>query len=89
MNDVAAKGPYQEIATKGTAIYDRIKPSFEPKENGKFMAIEVDSEKTYLGRTSAEALEKARTSNPGKIFYVVKVGFETAETLAHSLLSGS
>lgn len=89
MNDIAAQGPYQEIATKGNAIYDRIKSSYEPKENGKFLAIEVETSQTHMGRTSAEALEKARVAHPGKIFYVVKIGFETAETLAHSLFGGS
>ncbi|MBI2888853.1 MAG: hypothetical protein HYY10_02935 [Candidatus Liptonbacteria bacterium] len=79
--------PFEEVAEKGAVIYSKIKPKYEPKENGKFLAIETDSGKEYIGTTSAEALEKARVENPKKIFYVVKIGFESAETLAHSFLS--
>jgi len=85
MTEPAKTQPFQEIAEKGAAIYEKIKPKYEPGYNGKFLAIEVYSEKEYLGSTSAEALEKARTENPGKLFYVVKIGFGSAETLAHSL----
>lgn len=89
MMDLVRGTPLQDIAEKGSAIYSKIRVQFEPKENGKFLAIEPASEKTYLGNTSAEALEKARTENQGKVFYVVKVGFDAAETLAHTLFGRS
>lgn len=46
------------------------------------MAIDIDSKKTYLGITSVEALELARQNHPNKVFYVVKIGFDVAETMA-------
>jgi hypothetical protein len=76
----------QEIAEKGAKIYERIKVRYEPKENGKFLAIEIESEKEYLGNTSAEALELARENHPKKVFYVVKIGFDVAETMAKSFV---
>ena len=48
------------------------------------MAIEVDNEEVFLGNNSAEALELARAKYRDKIFYVVKIGSETAETLARA-----
>ncbi|MDO8518047.1 MAG: hypothetical protein Q7S26_02035 [bacterium] len=86
MNDLAKNMPFEEIAKKGEAIYERDKAFYEPQENGKFLAIETDSGRKYIASTSAEALEKAREENPGKLFYLVKIGFTSVETLSHSIL---
>ncbi|MEK7631933.1 MAG: hypothetical protein AAB445_03655 [Patescibacteria group bacterium] len=84
--ELIKKADIQQIAEKGAAIYEKVKVQFEPQDNGKFLAIDIDSEKVYLGTTSAEALELARKSHPEKVFYVVKVGFESAETLAKTFV---
>ena len=89
MTELAKNLPFQEIAEKGAAIYAAKKSEYEPKDNGNFLAIEVEQSKIYKGATSAEALEKARSENPGKLFYVVKIGSDSAETLAHSLVGRS
>lgn len=72
----------QKIAEGGAKIYERVKQGFEPQENGKFLAIDIDSADTYLGTTSSEAVEKARKAHPNKVFYLVKIGYSAAETLA-------
>lgn len=72
----------QRIAEEGAKIYDQIKVNYDPKEKGKFLAIDIDSKEAYLGNTSAEALELARQNHPNKVFYVVKIGFDVAETMA-------
>lgn len=76
----------QKIAEDGAKIYEKIKTNYDPKEKGKFLAIEIESEKVYLGNTSAEALELARQNHPNKVFYIVKIGFDVAETMARSLI---
>lgn len=70
------------IAERGARIYERIKVKYDPVEKGKFLAIEVETGDEFLGSTSAEALESARSKYPNKVFYVVKVGFDVAETMA-------
>jgi len=82
MNDQIKKANIDELVKKGTEVYDRVKDQYEPRYNGKFLVIEPDSEKVYLGDTSAEALVKARQENPNKLFYAAKIGFEAAETIA-------
>ncbi|PIV42075.1 MAG: hypothetical protein COX92_02685 [Candidatus Nealsonbacteria bacterium CG_4_10_14_0_2_um_filter_40_15] len=74
----------QKIAEEGAKIYEQIKVNYDPKERGKFLAIDIDSKKAYLGNTSAEALESARQNHSNKVFYVVKIGFDVAETMARS-----
>ncbi len=78
----------QHIAEEGVKIYSALKADYDPKERGRFLAIEIESKKAYLGDTSAEALELARSNHPQKIFYVVKIGFDVAETMARSFVDG-
>ena len=87
MDELIKKADINEIAKKGSAIYEKIKTQYEPKELGKFLAIDIDTETIYLGNSSAEAVEKARQENPGKVFYVVKIGFDVAEMIAQTLLN--
>lgn len=83
-DELIKKADIQKIAEEGSKIYDQVKVEYDPKEVGKFLAIDIESEQTYLGDTSAEALELARQNHPNKVFYVVKIGFDVAETMARS-----
>jgi hypothetical protein len=81
--ELIKKTDIREIAEKGSEIYDKLKAEFEPDRNGKFLAIDIDSEDTYLANTSSEAVEIARKAHPNKVFYVVRIGYSVAETLAN------
>lgn len=81
-DDLIKKADIQKIAEAGTKIYETIKSQYEPAENGKFLAIDIDSKDTYIANTSSEAVELARKAHPNRVFYVVKIGFSAAETLA-------
>ncbi|TSC77514.1 MAG: Uncharacterized protein G01um101424_361 [Parcubacteria group bacterium Gr01-1014_24] len=84
--ELIKKADIQKIAEEGARIYNEIKANYDPKEKGKFLAIDIDTGKAYLGNTSAEALEFAKKNHPDKIFYVVKIGFDTAETVAKEFI---
>ena len=75
------KADIGKIAKEGTLIYDQVKSKYETDSKGEFLAIDIDSRNTYLAPTSAEAVTKAREAHPGKVFYVVKIGYDAAETL--------
>lgn len=81
-DDLLKKTDIEKIAKEGQIIYSKIKNQYEPKENGKYLAIEIDSKEIFLGKTGAEATIKARHKYPNKIFYLVKIGFTSAETIA-------
>jgi len=81
-DELIKQADIQRIAEEGAKIYEQIKVDYDPKERGKFLAIEIEDQKVFLGNTSADALELARTNYPNKIFYVVKIGFDAAETMA-------
>ena len=87
-DDLIKKADIQKIAEAGAKIYETIKSQYEPAQNGKFLAINIESKDVFIANTSSEAVEKARKVHPNKVFYVVKIGFSAAETLA-SLASSS
>jgi len=81
-DELIKKADLQKIVDEGEKIYEEIKSQYEPKENGKFLAIEVESKKVYFGDTSADAVLLAKKDYPDKVFYVVKIGYGYTETLA-------
>lgn len=87
-NNLIKKADIQKIAAAGAKIYETIKLKYEPAQNGKFLAIDIDSKDAFLAKTSSRAVELARQTHPNQIFYVVKIGYSAAETLA-SLTSGN
>ena len=80
--DLIKKADIQKIAETGEKIYEEIKLQYEPAQNGKFLAIDIKSKDTFISNTSSEAVELARKAHPNEVFYVVKIGFSAAETLA-------
>lgn len=80
--ELIKKVDIQKIAEEGAKIYETIRLQYEPSQNGKFLAIDIESRDTFIGNTSSEAVELARKAHPNRVFYVVKVGFSAAETLA-------
>lgn len=73
----------QKIADEGSKIYASIKGNYGPEELGKFLAIDIDSQDVFIADTSADAVVDALKAHPGKVFYVVKIGFDATATLAH------
>lgn len=74
----------QKISSEGAKIYESLKLKYEPEHNGKFLAIDVDSKDVYLANDGAQAVELARQAHPNTVFYLIKIGHETAETVAQS-----
>lgn len=72
----------ETLSLKGREIYNKnLKRILEPQSNGKFVAIEVDSEEYFLGSTITEAITKGERKYPTKLFYVMKVGHKATVSL--------
>ena len=85
MNDLLTKAEIKKVADAGEKIYEKVKSDYDPKYRGQFLAVDYESGNVYLGKTSDVALNKARVAHPGHVFYLIKIGFDAVETLAHSL----
>ncbi len=75
----------EKIAKKGKEIYEEIKNEYEPRKNGKYLAIETDAEKVFIGETTREAVNLGKERYPDSIFYVLKIGYDAVEEIARLL----
>ena len=64
----------QEIIRRGNEIYEALKEGLEVSNTGKYIVIEVDSGKYFVGDTRDEATSKARTAFPDTIMFIRKIG---------------
>ncbi len=84
--DLLKNADMQKIGEEGEKIYAEIKSKYEPQHNGRFLAIETESKDVYLADSTVEAIQMAKKDHPDKVFYVVKIGFDSVETLANYFL---
>ena len=72
----------KRLILRGDEFYrEKLKAALEPEQNGQFVAIEPDSERYFLGRTSSQAMALARAAIPGKEFFLARVGYPAAHTI--------
>lgn len=72
----------EDFIERGKRLYDeRLREELEPENTGRFLAVEPHSEKYFLGDTDIEALTAAREAMPDSLFYLVRVGYETAHAI--------
>lgn len=65
----------QQIEKKGQEIYEnKLRSQLEPFKNGKYVAIDVESEKYFVANTLEEALLQAQKKYPNHLFHTVKIG---------------
>ncbi len=75
----------QQIAEKGEEIYKRAyQHRLEQSDRGKFVAIDVVSEKAYVGTTPESAYEAARRENATGPFHLIKIGDVGAFRVSYS-----
>jgi hypothetical protein len=73
------------LAEKGREFYNQnLKALLEPAENGKFVAIEPESGRYFVGKTTRETMDKAHREMPDKKFYLTRVGFVYAHVIKGS-----
>ena len=67
------------VAEAGKLIYEKnFKGEYETAHRGKFVVIDVQSQKAYLGKSSLEAYQLARQDAPTGLFHLLKIGARAA-----------
>lgn len=75
----------QQIAEKGEDIYRRLyQAKLELTNRGQFVAIDVTSEKAYVGATPEDAYENARRDGRVGPFHLIKIGDVGAFRVSYS-----
>ncbi len=71
-----------DLVERGQNRYkQRLASIFEPSHLGEFVAVEPDSGQYFLGSTASAALVAAHAALPNNLFYLTRVGRETAHTV--------
>ena len=71
-----------EIISRGSQIYEELlKSLLEPEQTGRFVAIEPETGRYFVGDTDGEALFAAHQAMPESQFYVKRVGFDITHKL--------
>jgi hypothetical protein len=71
------------FAHRAEAIYNRkYRAEYEHRYHGRIVAIDVNSEEAFVGRTELAALNKARRKHPDHVFYFLRVGYKAALRVA-------
>jgi len=72
-------------AELGEKIYrERYKDAFEQEHAGKFVAINVLNEDTYISDTPETALDTAYAANPAGLFHLIQVGHAGAFRVSYT-----
>ncbi len=73
----------EAFAHEAEAIYNRkYRTAYERKYHGQIVAIDVNSEEAFVGKTELAALNKARRKYPDHIFFFLRVGYKAALRVA-------
>jgi hypothetical protein len=71
-----------DLVARGQSTYrQRLASVLEPSHSGEFVAVEPDSGRYFLGSTASAALVAAHAAMPNDLFYLTRVGRETAHTM--------
>jgi hypothetical protein len=67
-----------ELAALGRDIFDRqVRPTLQPKDDGKFVAIDVESGDFELDADDYSAVMRLRSRRPAADIWLMRAGFPT------------
>jgi len=67
------------VADAAKAVYESdYRVRFEEESHGKFLAIEPESRRCFVGDTFIEAAMQAKREIPNKMSFVIRIGFDAA-----------
>lgn len=71
-----------EVVRRGRAIYDsRIRSLVEPVQNGRFVAIDIDSGDYEVADAAIDAIDTLDQRHADALYYIHRIGFASAYTL--------
>jgi hypothetical protein len=72
----------ETLAGEGERFYaERLRAVLEPGQAGRFVAIEPETGRYFIGMNGSEALTAAHEAMPDALFYLKRVGYEFAHQM--------
>ena len=76
----------EEIGRRGQDYYEQfLRDKLEPEHTGKFLALDVETGEYEMDADEMTAIDRARARMPDKIFYILRVGYRTADRIGARL----
>ncbi len=66
------------IATRGRMIYQQLRDEVEPHHNGKFLAIDIETEGCEIDVNGTVAVTRLLAKDPNATVYLLRIGHRTA-----------
>jgi hypothetical protein len=65
------------LAEEGERFYaEHLRDVLEPEQTGRFVAIEPDAGRYFMGKDGSNALVAAHEAMPDGLFYLKRIGYE-------------
>ena len=68
----------ETIATRGKMIYQRFRDEVEPYHNGKFLAIDIETEDHEIDVNGTVAVTHLLAKQPDAVIYLLRIGHRAA-----------
>ncbi len=84
MTVATAKRTLHELAALGGDIFDRrIRPTLRPEDDGKFVAIDVETSDYVIDADDYTAVMSLRARNPAADIWLMRAGYPTTCRIGH------
>ncbi len=71
-----------EVIEQGDRIYEeQLKNLLEPQQTGRYVAVEPETRRYFLGDTGTDALVAAHEAMPQSLFYLKRIGHEVTHRI--------
>ena len=64
----------EEIAARGTAIYEHLRPQLEPEHTGKYLVINIETGEYEMDENDVAVSQRAYAKYPGAPLYGMRIG---------------
>lgn len=86
MADTVRRYSKEEFARRGDAIYEKeVRPQLKPGDEGKFVAIDIDSREFVIDADELRAGNKLRKRLPDAQIWMVRVGSRSVHRIGGPL----
>ena len=81
--------PSGTVTNRGEAVYQKLQNKIEPRHNGKFLVIDLQTEDYEIDAQGTVALNRLLSKHPDAVIYLLRIGHQTAYQLGFRGTSGT
>ena len=70
--------PSGTVADQGKAIYRKLQNKVDPGHNGKFLAIDIQTEDYEIDDQGTVAINRLLSKHPDAVIYLMRIGYKSA-----------